>query len=414
MIARGMGRETRFGACLLQGALLLNSALALFYVVLWIGLARQGAFWKADFTAYYTAGSIVRDGQSARLYDLGVQQRYQQQILAGRTFADGVLLFVNPPHAAILFTPLAALPLSTAFFVWTGAQVLLLAWLVRRLLRLSAEWTSRERWLLVATVLAFPPLLFTFQLGALSLFMLVCVFETYVSLKRADEVSAGLWLALATLKPQAMLLPILILPAARRWIAAASFALAFAAAVIVSSGLLGWRVWLDFRRLIGVVSQLFDANGIVPAEMYNLKGTLTLLLGNEQRSLINGLSAGALTVAAGAVLVVWLRAARPDDSRFELRVSLTVLLGTLFSLHLYPHDALLLVAPAVLCYSYLRERSPSWRAYVALLATCPLWFALSESFVGEALRIRIPVIAMVAMTTWTARTLYRRYPSTSP
>jgi hypothetical protein len=409
-----MGREARFGACLFQGALLLNSALALLHVVLWIGLARQGAFWKADFTAYYTAGSIVRDGQGARLYDLDVQQRVQQQILAGRTFADGVLLFVNPPPAAILFAPLAALPLSTAFFVWTGAQVLLLAWLVRRLLRLSTQWTSRERWLLVATVLAFPPLLFTFQLGALSLFLLVCVFETYVSLKRADDVGAGLWLALGTLKPQAMLLPTLILPASRRWIAVASFASAFAAAVLVSSEVLGWGVWLDFSRLIGVVSQLFDAYGIVPAEMYNLKGTLTLLLGNEQRSLINGLSAGALMAAAGAVLVVWLRAARADDSRFELRVSLTILLGTLFSLHLYPHDALLLVAPAVLGYSYLRERGPSWRAYAALLVTCPVWFALSEICVGEALRIRVPVIAMGAMTVWTAWTLYRRDPSTGP
>ena len=405
MRAHGNARGTTRIAWILPGSVFLHLGLALFYLVLWVTLAREGAFWQADFTAYYTAGSIVRDGLGAQLYDLDLQARYQQQILAGHSFADGLLPYINPPHAALLFAPLSVLRRSSAFFVWGLGQLLLLIWLLRLLIQLARQWAAHERWSMISAVLAFPPLLFTFQLGTFSLLMLVCVLQLYVELKNAHDTRAGLWLAMGTLKPQAVLLPAVMLLGARRWRAAVSASLAVIVMVLFSSIVLGWRVWPDFVRVIGTASSLFGVYGIVPADMYNLKGALTLLLGNDQGPWINLSSMAALMIAAAATLWVSTVAARPNEPGFELPMALTILSGILFSPHSYPHDSVMLVAPTVLFYAYLRERDLPRRAYAAFVLCWPLLFLISECVIAESLRVRPPVVVMAVLGVWMSKYL---------
>ena len=72
---------------LFRALFILNVGLALGNVGLWLSAMRQGLFWRADFTALYTGGTLVQEGQGAHLYDFEVQTRYQQEIL-GNTFAN--------------------------------------------------------------------------------------------------------------------------------------------------------------------------------------------------------------------------------------------------------------------------------------------------------------------------------------
>ena len=210
-------QRTRGYSWLVRGIVILHLSLGLSYAGLWFTLAQQGLFWRADFTAFYTGWVIVRDGQGPRLYDLELQKRDQADILEGQSFSDSLLPYDYPPHAAVPFVPLALLPRPTAFWVWSFGQVMLLVWLWRLLQRIAENWKPYERHLLLSAVIAFPPLLFTFQLGAFSLLTLVCVLQAYLTLKRGREAQAGLWLMLGTLKPQAVVMPGLLLVAARRW-----------------------------------------------------------------------------------------------------------------------------------------------------------------------------------------------------
>ncbi len=404
VIGRPTARDDALLARLSLVAQLVNFGLAISFLALWVRLAQQGTFWRADFTAFYTGWAIVRDGQGAQLYDLDLQARYQRKILGDRTFADDLLPFDYPPPAAILFAPLAWLPRSGAFWLWTGAQALLLLWMSRLLLRIARRWSSHERWSMMSAVLAFPPLLFTFQLGAFSLLTVVCVLQAYIALKGADESRAGLWLAIGTLKPQAVLQPALMLFGARRWRAVGSLGSAVAGMFIVSSVLLGWHTWPNFLRVVRAMSVLFDANGIVPSEMYNFKGALTSLLGNDRGILINLLSTIALLVASAFTLAIW-RPAAWNDRCFDLRIALTILLGILFSPHLYPQDCLMLVVPAALIYAHLRDRGLPLRAYAALAMSCPLLFAISDSIIGVRLGLRPPVMVVAVLTVWAARLL---------
>jgi hypothetical protein len=393
----------RFSSRLLLGVLLLNISLTLTYVGLWVIAARQELFWRADFSAFYTGWVIVRDGQGGQLYDADLQMTVQQEVLEGRSFKDGLLPYVNPPHLTVSFVPLSLLPRTSAYLLWTLGQLGLLVWLMRLLYRLASSWEVEERWLLLSAVVAFPPMMLTFVIGSFSLLLTLCLLQFYLALKRDDAWAAGFWLVLGTVKPQAVLLLGIMLVAARRWRVILRALLIGAALAIAASLILGWHIWLDYVTLLRSHTGLFDAFGVVPTDMHNLKGTLALLLGNDQGSLINLISYLALGGAAMATAWLWWGPWRPEGPDFELRVALTMLLGLLFSVHSNPQDSLMLVVPATLFYKYLRQRNLPRHTYSAFVLFCPTLFLISEFTIGGGLGVRIPVLAMVALAAWMVR-----------
>jgi hypothetical protein len=414
-IDRDMNPEPRaarnlFSSRLLLGALLLNVSLALTYVGLWFNAARQDLFWRADFSAFYTGWAIIRDGGGTQLYDPDLQMTVQQQILEGRSFKDDLLPYVNPPHLTLPFVPLSRLPRTSAYLIWTLGQLGLLVWLLYLLYRLVGSWEPQERWLLLSAVVAFLPVMLTFLIGSFSLLLTLCLLQFYLALKRGDAGRAGLWLALGTVKPQAVLLLGVMLLAARRWRVILSGLLVSGALAVAANLVLGWHIWLDYAALLRSHTGLFDAFGVVPTDMHNLKGTLTLLLGNEQGSLINLTSYVALGGAAAMTFWLWWGGWRPGRPDFELRMALTTLLGVLFSVHSNPQDSLILVIPATLFYLYLRQRDLPRRACGAFLLLCPALFFFSEFTIEGGLGVRVPVLAMVVLAAWMVRALYVERP----
>jgi hypothetical protein len=389
----------------IRAVLLLNVSLGLSYIALWAMLAWQGLFWRADFTAYYTGWAMALDGRGADLYNFALQASYQQRILAGRSFSEGLLPYLNPPHATLPFVPLALLPLSSAFWVWTFFQLLLLLWLLRLLVQIAHDWQPHERWLMLSAALAFPPLLFTLQLGTFSLLLLACLLSYYLALKRGRAGAASTWLLIATIKPQSIVLPALVLLGARRWRALGIALLGSLGLLALSSLLLGWQSWAGFLSALGSVNALYGSYGVEPATMYNMKGTLALLLGESQSALITQISTLALVFSVVLTLWLWRGPWLPESPLFELRLSLTILLGLLTSLHLHRHDGLMVVAPALLFYLYLRQRGLPQRAFAFWALSCPLVVLAGEFALGGSLGIRLPVVMMLILLFWVGRAL---------
>ena len=389
-----------------RGVISLNLGLGLSYIALWIIAGAQDLFWRADFTAFYTGGALVRDGYGRQLYDRALQTQYQQQILEGRSFKEGLLPYNYPPHAVLPFVLLASMPLTSAFRIWTLVQIALLVWLMHLLYQFAQTWQPPERWLLLTTALALPSLARTFLVGAFSLWSLICLLQFYISLKKAGETQAGLWFALGTVKPQNLLLPGVLILSARRWRTLASLLLIGAGMIVFCSAWLGWENWTSFLYTLRETSRYYGVLGVNPRGMYNLKGVLTLLLGNEQGLMINQISLGALLLVALVTFLIWRGPWRPNAPDFELRMALTLLLGLLFSPHLNPQDGLLLVAPAALFYAYLRQRQLPRRAYAVFVLSCPLLFLIAEAALGGKLGIRIPTLAMVVLAIWMGAAFY--------
>lgn len=125
-------------------ALALNIALSLSYIGLWFIAGRDQLFWQADFSAFFTAGAIVRDGLGSQIYDLDLQTNYQQALLHGNCYSKGIFPYNYPSHFAIIFGPLNKLSLAQAYYVWTALQLLLLVALVILLAHLFKEYLRKH------------------------------------------------------------------------------------------------------------------------------------------------------------------------------------------------------------------------------------------------------------------------------
>lgn len=384
----------------LAAIILLNITLSLCYVAFFSKVAADGELWRADFTAYYTGWKMIVSGQGQNLYDLQAQTVYQQQLLGGRSFADGILPFVNPPHSALPFLPLALLQRNTAQIVWGVLNIGLLIWVIVVLSRIAHTWTPAERLGLMTAVLAFYPLYTTFLLGAFPLLVLLCTLQAYVALQQGRDRAAAAWLLGATIKFQLILLVGIWLCAARRWQVLGWGILFGGATVGLTSALLGWNIWGDYLRLLGIHSQSYNQMGIIPAEAYSLRGTLALHWGRPYASQINQVAMVGLLGAAAVAAFIGLKPWPSDAPTLAWRFGLVSLLGLMFSLHLNHHDALMLVVPAVLFYVFLRERGLSTLAYARFMLCAPLLVFISDIAIKKQLGVQIPVLLMVVLLGW--------------
>jgi hypothetical protein len=401
------------GVSLPRLAVGLNAGLAAAAVLLWLGMAVRGEFWRADFSAFYTGWSMALDGHGDQLYDLNRQAEYESRIVPGRAAPDQFLPYVYPPQF-ILAAPLALLPLPEAFYAWTALQAALLAVVVRWLCEDVRPHGPTAPALAATTLLAFQPVFLTFQLGQQALISLVALYGLARALRDGRDVHAGAWLALTSLKPQLALLPALFLLGGGRWRVLLIAGGLFAAAAAAATAVLGWHCWLDFASLTRFHSEQFDSLGIFPLRGHHLKMLFAALLGRENLPLINTLTGAGLLVSLGAALVLGRLARNADRARWELCFALTSLLVVLAAPHINPHDALLLVVPAVLFLDALSRTGGPVQVLAGVLVACPLLF-LADSYAMDwwPSRVRPFFFVIVALAVWVARELTRGTPVTT-
>jgi hypothetical protein len=76
-----------------------------------------------DFRLFYVAAQIGRTSGWSGIYDPGRQ--HAASLVFGQ--ADAVITqsytYLNPPLLALIVTPLTALPLTAAFYIWTAINI---------------------------------------------------------------------------------------------------------------------------------------------------------------------------------------------------------------------------------------------------------------------------------------------------
>src|SRR5437016_3560262 len=70
-----------------------------------------------DFSEYYSAGQIIRQGLGRQLYDLKVQLDFQLRIAKPHVFYN------HPPFEALLFAPFTFLSYRAAYISWVLISV---------------------------------------------------------------------------------------------------------------------------------------------------------------------------------------------------------------------------------------------------------------------------------------------------
>ena len=184
----------------------------IFQVVLSIAtrvmLPGPGSLRGQDFMAFYNAARLTLEGRAAELYDLPTIRASQATIVAEAGIAPGrqdFAPFLNPPHAALIFCPLAAtMGLRAALAAWTALSIGCLAtaaWILSRLVG-EVSPLRRHRWLCVAGVALAPTAWTALSIGQNTPLSLMLLTLAVAAWRGGRPARAGLVCAALAYKPQ--------------------------------------------------------------------------------------------------------------------------------------------------------------------------------------------------------------------
>ena len=327
-----------------------------FLLALWLGSTggrdRDGDVIGSDFRAFYTAGWMVRHGQSTRLYDFEQQQEVQRQldIQPGAHRARGVSAYLNPPHFATAMAGLARLPYAAAFTAWTLATLAAFCASIGLMRPFLPSLHGPRGWLLMALALGFMPVYFTLSGGQNTAFSLLLFTLIFLALQKGRDWLAGVLIAVGLFKPQLFLglLPLLALGKKPR---------ALLGFLIGASLVWVWTVETCGTHALGdwlatVRSPFYQQNVVrLSYNMFSWQAFWRLLLGVNTLSSLVGWSFALATF--GALCVLWHRFAttttKDADANDQLLnlYALTVGGTVLMVPHLFAYDLALLVLPGL-------------------------------------------------------------------
>lgn len=392
-----------------------NAGIFLAYIIMGILAARNQLFNRADLTSHFTAWMMIQEGNKRQIYDLDLQQRYQQQILKDISFSEGLLAYNYPPHTALLFSLLGGFTLIEAFYIWMLIQILLLACLIVSIYNVLKPKSRYEIILIFSAILAFPPLFYNFLLGAFSLLMTLSIVKVYEHLIKNEQVHAGAWWLVSTLKPQFAILSSLILFISKKWKAVIFITISGILLFLWISYEMGWHIWVDYLRVLIRSGSQFGTYGIDPRQMYNIKAILTFILGKQNASWINLLSWTFFVVACLGIIIIWRDGKWESDSAgIDLKYSLAITLFIFSFPHVNTHDSFILVAAASLFYKYLiHQGSPSIKLFNIFILSWPLLFLLSRFANQIKILSWTPYLLITIFLFWQLQMLFNRRTSLS-
>jgi len=379
-----------------QIALGLTAAL-LFVVVVLLTAVLDGAR-RFDFSSFYTAGVIIRQGNGPRLYDLGEQARVERQLFN----RENPLIYLHPPFEALGFAALARLSYVKAYVLWGAINVLL--WLFfQHLLRPYTPIPRNPICYFWLCSLFFPFWVTLFQ-GQSSVLLLLLFSLTFVCLRRGQDFRAGVFLGLG-LGKFALVLPFALICLLRgKWRLTAGFAVAACGLGVLSLMAVGPAGVRSYASLLIDTVRNPDnpAYRIIRAgAMPNVKGFFaTLLAGRLSTLYISGLAAA---VSAPLVLFVAWRWKQEDKGRKGNTTGLMFAAALAVSLITAPYSfmsdltLMLLAVLLVIGSSPWLEKSAQRVVLTVMMVVlyCPPMYILLLD--RQAIHILVPVLGAFAL-----------------
>jgi hypothetical protein len=300
---------------------------------------------NSDFTAFYTAGKIVAEGNGKKLYDLETQRSTQ---LRSTPYEGQALLFYHPAFETLLFAPLALLSYKKAFLLWNAVNLLVLL-LIPLILRRHVATVAGNLALSTFALICFFPAVVTLLQGQDSILLLLCYALAFAAMRSQQEFLAGIFLGLALFKFQFVLPFVLLLVLAKRWKVFAGFVAAATVLGAVSLAITGIAGLWEFPGFLWNANQHWTLGNISPAAMANLRGVIASTLGTSLWTKCLVLVCSALLFAATAFITRRSLLRGNVDLEFGMMMLATMMV----SYHLNPHDLTLLVLPIALGVNHL-------------------------------------------------------------
>jgi hypothetical protein len=330
----------------------------------------------SDFTIYYCAGTMVRQGLGHQLYDNVTQFKVQREFAPEVAIRLDALPYNHPPFEAVLFAPFAYVSYPFAFGLWA---VVNLAMLISLPFLLQPELHHLQKypwpyWILAS--LGFFPIFFALLQGQDAILLLFLYTLAFLCLKRNRDLFAGGWLALGLFKPH-LILPFnfFLLVQGRKKILYGFLPIA-AVLALVSTVIVGREGMLLYPRYVVQLEDTMARGAIMPSDMPNLRGILYVLLHGDSY-----VGAVAL-VSSVAVLLFAAWRCRAGTSPLDLKFSLSAVATVLVSYHALGYDLSMIMLPVLLLANELlgkdKDKVRAWSDFLTIAAIAALFFSPLE------------------------------------
>ena len=293
-------------------------------------VAAETPTFRWDFQVFYVAAQMIRHGEASKLYDFPAEAAFQNRYVDTTRVVDTPdLPFTTPAATALLFLPLAWLPVNGAYAAWTACNLLLLL-AALRLLQRHLSIPKGDRPLFFA--LLFAPVYVCILNGQLSILVFLLYVLGFVLMRQQRLFLAGFAIGLAALKFQLIVGFVAVLVLRRCWKSVAGAAAGTLAVAAASALVVGWRnliAYPDYLRNIAYHPVVGLARYMV-----NVRGLLRLMTGHEPRIWIVAAISAALIIAAA-------RAWKDLETGF----SIALITAVLTAYHAYFPELTLLLIP---------------------------------------------------------------------
>jgi hypothetical protein len=364
-------------------------------IVLWAVLAvdygtggasdRFGNVKGTDFLQFYVAGSFVREGRSALLYDFDAVNAKGRAVAPSNR--DTVYVPIQSPQTALVFAPLTVWPYPVALTLWLIGIAVLYA-IACRMMWSCCPALHAYRYETIACCIAFPGLYSTVLHGQSSCVALVVVSAAVLALRRNSRFAAGLALGCLVFKPHWVLAAGAVFLAAREWRVLAGILASAAAQTGLTYAIAGPAVMTAYVKMLRAIASVGDL--LEPRPGYSLKSFFTVFVPWPMAATALYALAALLTLAAAAR--IW-----RSGAHINLRASVVVLAMLLISPHVFEYDLILLVPVYFLLINALASSAIGEGVPVIVWGLCALFVAPLMTGIPPAIRLQFSVTAMVAI-----------------
>jgi alpha-1,2-mannosyltransferase len=336
-----------------------------------------------DFSSFYAAGTLVKDGLAAQAYEQAAHFARERAIFGPDAHYYG---FQYPPVFLLVAAGLAQLPYLPALALWQAATLILYLMAMRAIMALADSAGAPDRlWLLFA--LAFPAVFINLGHGQNG-FLTVALFGGALALLDRRPIVAGILVGMMIYKPQFGLMIPLVLLATGRWRVIIAATSTVAALLLLTWAVLDNAVWPAFLASMTITRVVLLEQGDVGWFKIQSVFSWVRLWGGPVALAYALQGAVALGVAVGLVRL-WRRRAP-----FALKAS-ALLIGTILATPFSLDYDLMLLAPAIvfLILDGMRHGFHPWQK--TLLAG--LWFVpmVARSFTEfVAIPLATPVMLL--------------------
>ena len=341
----------------------------------------NGGIVGGDFVAFWTAARAVLGGGYPGIYDASVFEAALHG--TGADHEHFGLTWQYPPHAMLLYAPLAMLPYMAGYAAFTGLGLAAFAGVLRGV--------AGVPWRVVGLILLSSPLFHVVVCGQAGTYLGALMLAALLLPDRRPLV-AGVCAGVLTIKPQLGVLIPIAYAAGGHWRAFGAAATTGVLLVAGSLAVFGTEAWSAFfAQILGVTEMVGDA-------VYPLHKMVTVFAALRQAGLPEWLAAAgqgaAFVFAVWACWTVW-RGARPLPEK----AAITTGLAFLCTPYAYFYDTAVLALAFLIAGRGVSAETPARLAALGLVFFAPVWMLGAAAAAGGA----VGVGAVLLLTLMVAR-----------